>query len=453
MSKVIYDKSTPEYDATDRSGIEILAENSSNRAVLTFVGLGADFSGGTATIHVKSHNSRRYLALKNGAGSAVTVNLATTDSVVIDQPVAAVRVGVSGIAGATGWKAVLSGIDEPMSADSLNPGSSVQIVAGQSAVGTAPANPPVGVAGVDGEGKKRALLTDATGQLTTITPDCADVSGSVSSAAVLFTVDMLNYQSICVNVTSAGGGNVIAWEASADGLTNWIPVSGAVIAPSAAVVDVVSSLSSVNSVIIGKRLRYFRARVSIYGSGTVTVVGNLLDTAVTTLVVALCAGASGEGSSVAGFPVAIAAEARTSSKPSRGNGQVVRPIATVEGRLVMRPHSIPENEWSYAAASGGISNTTTAVTIKTASGAGVRNYVTSIQVMSEALTNATELTIENGDGTVLWRTKITTAGLPTDPIRFDDPIRSTANQSLQVRTVTASGTGAIYFNAQGYIAP
>lgn len=454
MSKVIYDKSTPEYDATDRSGIEILAENSSNRAVLTFVGLGADFSGGTATIHVKSHNSRRYLALKNGAGSAVTVNLATTDSVVIDQPVAAVRVGVSGIAGATGWKAILSGIDEPMGADSLNPGSSVQIVAGQSAVGTAPANPPVGVAGVDGGGLKRALLTDATGKLTTVTPDCLDVSGSVSSADVLFTVDMLNYQSICVSVTSAGGSNTITWEVSADGLTNWVSVSGAVIAPTAAAAGVSSSLSSVDSVIIGKRLRYFRARVSIYGSGTVTVVGNLLNTAVTTSLVAMCVGATGEGTTVAGFPVAIAAEARNSSKPTRSNGQVIRPIATLDGRLVMRPHSISENEWAYAADSGGIANTTTAVTIKAAAGANVRNYITSLQIQAEALTNATEVAIRDGaGGTVLWRIKVPITGLPLLNVAFADPLKSTANTLLEVVTLTASGLGAVYVNAQGYIAP
>lgn len=331
--------------------------------------------------------------------------------------------------------------------------NTVQIVAGQSAVGAIPANPPVGVSGVDGEGKKRSLLTDSTGKLTTITPDCLDVSGSVSSADVLFTVDMLNYQSICVSVTSAGGSNTITWEVSADGLTNWISVSGAVIAPTATAAGVLSSLSSVNSMIFGKRLRYFRARVSTYGSGTVNVVGNLLNTAVTTSLVALCVGTAGEGVAATGLPVTIGAEARTSSKTSVTNGQVVRPIATADGRLVVRPHSIPENEWAYAPPSGGLVNSTTAVVVKAAAGANIRNYITSVQVMAEALTNATELTIENGDGTVLWRTKIPTTGLPIVPIRFDDPIKGTANASLQIRTVTASGTGAVYFNAQGYYAP
>jgi len=331
--------------------------------------------------------------------------------------------------------------------------NTVQIVAGQSAVGTAPANPPVGVAGVDGSGLKRALLTDTTGKLSVITPDCADVSGSVSSADVLFTVDMLNYQSICVSVTSAGGSNTITWEVSADGLTNWISVSGAVIAPTATAAGVSSSLSSVNSMIFGKRLRYFRARVSIYGSGTVTAVGNLLNTAVTTSLVALCVGTAGEGVAATGLPVTIGAEGRWTSKATVSNGQVVRPIATLDGRLIMRPHSIPENEWVYPAASGGIVNSTTAVTMASAPGANVRNYVTSIQVYAEALANATELVIREGTSSIYWRIKIPTTGMPPTQFIFGNPIRLALNSALTVTTLTASGTGAVYINAQGYIAP
>jgi hypothetical protein len=114
----------------------------------------------------------------------------------------------------------------------------------------------------------------------------------------------------------------------------------------------------------------------------------------------------------------------------------------------------PQANWSYAAAASGIVNTTTAVTIKTAAGAGVKNYITSIQIMSEALTNATELAIRDGaGGTVLWRTKIATGGLTAgEPIRFNTPLVGTANTLLEVVTLTASGAGAVYFNAQGFTA-
>jgi len=161
-----------------------------------------------------------------------------------------------------------------------------------------------------------------------------------------------------------------------------------------------------------------------------------------------------EGFTISGNPVTISVECRTSNKTSVGNGQIVRPIGTVDGKLIVRQHSIPENEWNYAAASGGILNTTTAVTIKTAAGAPYRNYLTSLQIQSEALANASELAIRDGaGGTVLWRIKIPVTGLDLKQIKFGDPLKSTSSTLLEVVTLTASGTGAVYFNAQGYVAP
>lgn len=108
--------------------------------------------------------------------------------------------------------------------------------------------------------------------------------------------------------------------------------------------------------------------------------------------------------------------------------------------------------WSYAAAASGIVNTTTAVTIKAAAGAGLKNYITSIQITSDALGAATEFAIRDGaGGTVLWRIKINTAGLLGGiPIVISTPLVGTANTLLEVVTLTASVTGAVYFNAQGF---
>jgi hypothetical protein len=73
--------------------------------------------------------------------------------------------------------------------------------------------------------------------------------------------------------------------------------------------------------------------------------------------------------------------------------------------------------------------------------------------MSEALTTATELAIRDGAaGTVIWRTKIPTGGLPTTTFDFTTPIRGTAATLLEVVTLTASGAGAVYVNAQGFTA-
>jgi hypothetical protein len=110
------------------------------------------------------------------------------------------------------------------------------------------------------------------------------------------------------------------------------------------------------------------------------------------------------------------------------------------------------NFWNYAAASGGITNTTTAVTIKAAAGAGVRNYLKTLQLYADALGTATEIAIRDGAaGTVLWRGKIGTGGLTAgQAITFDPPLKGTANTLMEFVTLTATTTGAVYVNAQGY---
>jgi len=329
--------------------------------------------------------------------------------------------------------------------------ANITVVGGAVAVGSAPTANPVGVSGVDGEGKKRALLTDATGKLTTVTPDCLDVSGSVSSADVLFTVDMLNYQSITVHLISAGSGCTITWECSANQI-DWLATAGVTISPSFSTNSFSTNTGAISAVTLARKLRYFRARVSVYGSGTVTVAGNLLSGHALTSLLTTAIGTANEAAAVSGIPITIAAEARSTRKTAVANGQVVRPIATVDGRLIMRPHSIPENEWSYAAPAGGIVNSSSPVTLAAAVST-LSIYVTSIQLRAQALTNATEIALRDGAGTVYWRSEIGTSGMPLTPIKFDDPIKIPTNSSLTFITLTASGTGAVYINAQGYIAP
>ena len=107
--------------------------------------------------------------------------------------------------------------------------------------------------------------------------------------------------------------------------------------------------------------------------------------------------------------------------------------------------------WSYAGATGGIVNSVVAVTIKTAAGAAVRNYLKTLQIASDALGVATEIAIRDGAaGTVLWRGKLQTAAMLTTPIVFDPPLKGTANTLLEVVTLTATVTGGVFANAQGF---
>lgn len=129
-------------------------------------------------------------------------------------------------------------------------------------------------------------------------------------------------------------------------------------------------------------------------------------------------------------------------------------VALSDGKFVELGVSVVEGycpgRWSYAAAASGISNTTTAVTIATAV-TGYRNTIHAIQISADALGAATELAVRDGaGGAVLWRMKLTTAGLPQQASHyFPVPLRGTAGNLLEVVTLTATVTGAVYFNAQG----
>jgi hypothetical protein len=103
-------------------------------------------------------------------------------------------------------------------------------------------------------------------------------------------------------------------------------------------------------------------------------------------------GISFEGGGIGTNPLAMGLEARTSSKTSVANSTLVRSIATVDGRLITRLNAIPENEWQYAAASGGITNTSDVV-LQAAAGSGIKNYLTGLSVANASAT-ASEVVVK-----------------------------------------------------------
>ena len=106
--------------------------------------------------------------------------------------------------------------------------------------------------------------------------------------------------------------------------------------------------------------------------------------------------------------------------------------------------------WNYAAVSSGIVNTATAVTIKAAAGAGVRDYVTDLQVDTPTLGAATELAIRDGaGGTVPERCQLQTAAPSIMSVNFQSPLVGSPNTLLEVVTLMAV-TGGVFANAQGY---
>lgn len=118
---------------------------------------------------------------------------------------------------------------------------------------------------------------------------------------------------------------------------------------------------------------------------------------------------------------------------------------------VSQPYAMTSSRFTYAAATGGIVNTTTAVTFIAAAGASVRNYVTAVQIDWDALGVATEVAIRDGAaGTVLWRMKIPAGVAGMREVQFPVALKGTANTLMEVVTLTASVTGGVFFNAGGF---
>lgn len=117
---------------------------------------------------------------------------------------------------------------------------------------------------------------------------------------------------------------------------------------------------------------------------------------------------------------------------------------------VTQPYALADTHWSYAAAAGGISNTTTAVTIKASAGGALKNCITAIQISAGTLGAATEVAIRDGaGGTVLWRGFLPTGGGQID-VTFPTPLVGTAATLLEAVTLSATVTGGVYVNVQGF---
>lgn len=160
-----------------------------------------------------------------------------------------------------------------------------------------------------------------------------------------------------------------------------------------------------------------------------------------------CIGAAGHDAVISGNPVRIGGRALSAAYATVASGDTADLVTTLQGVLVTRPWQIPELEWSYAAAAGGVVNTTDVV-LAAAAGAGLRRYITSMQLKN---TNAvaTEVVLKDG-ATIIWRGHVSASMTTSEEIVFQNPLKTTANAALNFACIT---TGAlVYVNAQGHTA-
>jgi hypothetical protein len=158
-------------------------------------------------------------------------------------------------------------------------------------------------------------------------------------------------------------------------------------------------------------------------------------------------GAAAHGAAVSGNPVLVGLEGRSSDQTAVDSGDVTRVLASLLGKQVQLPFSLPANTWSYTTANGGVTDTADDEA-KAAGAAGVRHYITGAQVVNGHGTTSTEVVVKDG-ATVLWRGWAQAAGGGC-AATFNPPLRGTAATAVNVANVTnASQT---YISVQGYSA-
>lgn len=158
-------------------------------------------------------------------------------------------------------------------------------------------------------------------------------------------------------------------------------------------------------------------------------------------------GQSAHDAAITGNPVRIAGRGLSAAYTTVATGDTTDLMTTLQGVLTVRQYTIPELEWSYASAAGGVINTTDVV-LAAAAGAGLRRYVCSIGLSNNSAT-ATEVVLKDG-ATVIWRGMLP-ANAPNLHIDFGTPLKTTANAALNFACITTAA--AVYVNAQGYTAP
>lgn len=125
------------------------------------------------------------------------------------------------------------------------------------------------------------------------------------------------------------------------------------------------------------------------------------------------------------------------------DGSLALGSSSTSGKTVVAGTGAEENTWQGGAT---ITNVTTDTALKTAAGAGVRNYLTDL-VLSNA--NAAAVAVEIRDGSTTVGVGMTIPASGTLVINFSTAIRGSANTALNVRTPVAA-TSAVTVLGTGY---
>jgi hypothetical protein len=175
---------------------------------------------------------------------------------------------------------------------------------------------------------------------------------------------------------------------------------------------------------------------------------NVLNTPATTIssgtvttVTTLSNGQAAHDAAVAGSPHRIAGRALTSNYAAVATGDTADLVTTLAGSLIVKPYSIPEQEWNANLSL----TTTTAQAAAAAAGAGLKRHITALQVTNTGTAN--DLIILDGV-TERWR-MVLPQNIPVS-FAFPSGLLTTANTALNFNLSVA---GTVRVTAQGYTAP
>jgi len=159
-------------------------------------------------------------------------------------------------------------------------------------------------------------------------------------------------------------------------------------------------------------------------------------------------GAAAHDAAISGAPIRIGGRAVSTDFTAVGAGDAVDFISTLLGKQVTYPYALPAKTWSYAAASGGIVNTT-AITAQSAGGAGTYQYISSFDVVNKHATVGTEVIIRDSTPTVLWRGYCMPGGFGYTKT-YTTPLRCADNKAVEAVCVDTGA--AVYVNISGFLA-
>lgn len=305
----------------------------------------------------------------------------------------------------------------------------------------------VAVGNVLQDQRNALILSDGAGPYTKTFASTGDVQ----------IIDTLGYASAAIYINAVSA-NVTITAANDLGATSFLSVVGYYSTSSSG--TVVAGITNINFTTAGPfngmvncTYRYLKIQMNAIGTGPAfstvylrqSPVGSLWNL-IGTQTVSSGAGDAGSINNASAIGTVQAQGYVRNAFATGSAGSVYRLVQNSNLALIVEKHAVPELTTGGSAT---ITNSTAAQTL-VAAATGQRGYLSSLQIMAEALGTASELTIA---GTlVAWKVKLTTAGVPGGMnYTFDPPLRGSAtNTAITIAMGTASATGNVYVNGQGF---